>query len=232
MLDRFCLRAVLLAGLLLPLASCGNTSLTTIVISPTAFTATLALSQNGTALPPGQQLWTQYTATGYYGHAGHQTTRDLTNEVNWMSYTPLLVTINSSGIAVVSGQATGYTQITASAPGYSGDIISNASTFTVNLPSSTATSDVVSLVIAPIDPSLTAVGKTVGLTAIGTTGTGQTENLTTAVVWTSSTPLVATIGQSTGLATATGAGTSIIVATYTNPVDGLQVTANTTLTVQ
>jgi hypothetical protein len=231
MFDRFCLRALLLGGVLLPLASCSTTSLTTIVISPTTFTTTLALSSNGDALPPSQQMWTQYTAMGYYGHAGHQTTRDITKEVTWISYTPLLVTVSSTGVATVSGQATGFSQITAMEPGFNGDIMSNASTFTVNLPSSVSTSDVTSLAITPNPATIAAVGKTLGLVAIGTTGTGQTENLSTAVTWTSSTPGVATIGQSTGLVTAVSVGSTVITATYTN-ADGLKVTATTSLTVQ
>jgi len=231
MFDRFCLRALLLGGVLLPLASCSTTSLTTIVISPTTFTTTLALSSNGDALPPSQQMWTQYTAMGYYGHAGHQTTRDITKEVTWISYTPLLVTVNSTGVATVSGQATGFSQITAMEPGFNGDIMSNASTFTVNLPSTVTTSDVTSLAISPNPGTIAAIGKTLGFTVIGTTGTGQTVDLTTSVSWSSSTTAVANIGQFTGVATAVSAGSTVITATYTNS-DGLKVTASAALTVQ
>jgi hypothetical protein len=159
-------------------------------------------------------------------------TKDLTNEVTWMSFTPLLVTINSSGVATVAGNGTGFTQIAASMPGFNGDIISNMSTFTVNVPTSVTTSDVTSLAISPATATLTAANKTLGFTVIGTTGTGQTADLTTVSKWTSSTPTVATIGPSNGLApglaTRIGTGTSVIVATYTNP-DGLIVTASTTL---
>jgi len=230
MFDRFSVRAILLAGVLLPLASCGNEGLTTIVISPSTFTTTIALSSSGQSLPTSQQMWTQYTAIGYYGHAGHQRTRDLTKEVTWLSYTPLLVTINSSGIATVTGQATGYSQITASKPGFSGDIVSNASTFTVNAPTDFATSDVISIAISPTTPTITGVGKTLGFTALGTTGTGQTVDLTKSVIWTSSTPAVGTI-SATGAVTAVSAGQTVVIATYTNS-DGLQATASTTVTVK
>jgi len=231
MFDRTLLKALMLIGMVLPIASCSSPSLTSITISPSAFTTTLVLTSSGQSAPPSQQFWTKYTATGSYGHPGHPAiTKDITDQVTWLSYTPLLVTINSSGVATVSGTATGFTQIAASMPGFNGDIISNASTFTVNLPTTITTSDVTSLAISPTAPTLPAVGKTQGFTVIGTTGTGQTENLTTAAVWTSSTPLVATISN-TGLATATGVGTSVIVATYTNS-DGTQVTASETLVVQ
>jgi hypothetical protein len=226
------LGTVLVSCLLAPLTSCTDSpSLTSIVISPSTFTTTIALTANGQVAPPSQQLWTQYTATGYYTHPNHQPiVKDLTNQVTWLSYTPLLVTVNSSGIATVTGSAIGFSQITASMPGFNGDIISNASTFTVNAPTSTSTSDVVSMTMSPSSPTLSTGIPNLGFAVVGTTGTGETENLTTSSTWTSSTPTVATINSRTGLATITGAGQSAIVATYTNP-DGLQVTAETVLTV-
>jgi hypothetical protein len=217
---------------MLPVTSCtDDPSLTSIVISPSSFTTTLVLLSNGEPAPPSEQLWTQYTATGYYTHPGHAPiTKDITDKVTWLSYTPLLVTVSSSGVATVAGGAVGFSQITASMPGFHGDVISNISTFTVDLPNSTATSDIVSLNITPAGPTV-AAGTTEAFVAIGTTGTGSTANLTTAATWTSSNPAVATIGAKTGLASTIAAGTSTIVATYTN-ADGFQVTASTLLTVQ
>lgn len=221
-----------LSLLMLPFTSCtDDPSLTSIVISPSAYTATIAFLSNGQVAPASEQLWTQYTATGYYTHPGHAAiTKDLTNQVTWLSYTPLLVTINSSGVATVAGTAIGFTQIAASMPGFHGDVVSNDSTFTVQLPSSTTTTDVVDLTISPANPTVSA-GATEGFVAVGTTGTAGTEQLTTASTWTSSNPSVATIGAKTGLATTIAAGTSQIVATYTN-ADGFPVTATTQLTVQ
>lgn len=219
--------------LTMPLVSCINSpSLTSIVISPSTFTTSLALLPNGQVAPSNQQIWTQYTATGYYTHPGHPAaTKDLTNQVTWLSYTPLLVTVNSSGVATVTGSAIGFSQITASMPGFNGVIVSNASIFTVNAPSAAATGDVTSLAISPTNPTLSGPGKTEGFVVVGTTGDGQTLPLTDLSTWTSSNPNVATIGSKTGLATAVGAGTSEIVAAYTNG-DGLTVTAVTQLTVQ
>ncbi len=228
------LLGVLAFGLvMLPLTSCtDDPSLTSIIISPTSFTATLTLLPNGSPAPASEQLWTQYTATGYYTHPDHQPiTKDITNQVTWLSYTPLLVTINSSGVATVAGTATGFTQITASMPGFHGIVTSSASTFTVNLPSSITTSDVVSLNILPTNPIVSSLNTNEGFVVIGTTGTGATEDLTTSATWTSSNTAVATIGAKTGLATALSDGTSTIVATYANP-DGFQATAYTNLTVQ
>jgi trimeric autotransporter adhesin len=217
---------------LLPFTSCtDDPSLTSIVISPTSFAATLVLQSNGEPAPASEQLWTEYTATGYYTHPGHEAiTKDLTKQVTWLSYTPLLVTINSSGVATVAGTATGNTQITASMQGFHGIVVSNASDFSVSLPNGVTTTDVTSLAITPSNPSV-AAGTTEGFVATGTTGTGSSELLTTSATWISSNPSVATIGAHTGLAATLAAGSTIIVATYTNP-DGLAVTATTQLTVQ
>lgn len=230
---RSLLGALLAACLILPSTSCvTGPSLTSIVISPSTFTTTLALLPNGQAAPSSEQIWTQYTATGYYTHPGHPAeTKDLTNQVTWLSYTPLLVTINSSGIATVTGSATGFSQITASLQGFNGLITSNTSTFTVNLPTSTTSSDVTSISISPASPTLSGINQTESFVAIGTTASGSTENLTAAVTWTSSNTAVSTIGARTGVATALAPGTSTIVATYVNS-DGLQATGYTTLTVQ
>jgi hypothetical protein len=222
-----------LSLLMMPLTSCINgPSLTSIVISPATFATALVLLPNGEPAPASEQFWTQYTATGYYTHPGHQpTTKDITKQVTWLSYTPLLVTINSSGVATVAGTAIGFSQIAASMPGFHGDVISNASVFTVNPPTNFVTTDVTSLEILPADPTVTTLNTNEGFRVIGTTGTGSTEDLTSASTWISSNTQVATIGARTGLATALSAGSSVIVATYAN-ADGFQVTTTTNLTVQ
>jgi hypothetical protein len=92
MSGRFYLKSLLFAGLLLPLVSCSNPSLTSIVISPAGETATLA--------PCGdKQLVTGLKATGYYTHPDHAaTTRDITDEVTWYSYnTDMVAFLNPTG---------------------------------------------------------------------------------------------------------------------------------------
>ena len=131
MFNRFCFGALLLAGLAGLLSGCSTTSsagLTTIVISPSgasAVTMTLA--------PPGvAQGHAQFTALGYYGHAGHQVTQDITDSVTWSSSLTQVVTICSNGspapctpamdgLATVTGFTpqgawTGLSSITASCP--------------------------------------------------------------------------------------------------------------------
>jgi hypothetical protein len=232
MRNRSLLGSVLLMGALLPVVSCSTSpSLTSITISPSTYTTTMVLLADGSPAPSSQQLQTYYTATGYYTHPGHPAeTKDLTDQVNWFSFTPSLVTVSNTGVATVSGGAVGFTQIQASMPGFNGDIISTPSVFTVNLPANIKTSDVTGLTITPTNPVI-LVGQSIGFTAIGNTGNGGSENLTNQSVWTSSSPTVCAINATTGNCATTGAGSSAITATYTN-ADGIQVTGYTTLSVQ
>ncbi|HZD77232.1 MAG TPA: Ig-like domain-containing protein, partial [Acidobacteriaceae bacterium] len=70
-----------------------------------------------------------------------------------------------------------------------------------------------SIQVTPASQSLT-VGQTAQLTAVGTYGNAShpsTQNITTAVTWSSNTPAVATVSDS-GLVTGVAAGTTIITA--------------------
>lgn len=233
MYDRSWFRGLLVLGLVASITSCGATpSLTSIVISPTSFTVTLALLADGSVAPQSDQLPTDYKAIGYYTRAGHQAeTKDITDSVTWFSFTPDLVTITSSGVATPTGLATGFSQIWASAPGYGGDIVSNASTYTVNLPSgSAAAAAIVSIAIKTADPTVSSLNTTAPFKAIGTTGNGDQMDVTASCFWSSSNTSVATINAKTGVATTVGEGTSSISAMYKNQA-GLEVTGFTTLTV-
>jgi hypothetical protein len=227
------LGALLIGALMVPLTSCtDDPSLSQIVISPVAFSTTLVLLPNGDIAPSSEQATLQYQAIGYYTHPFHQPiTKDITSQVTWFSPTPWMVSVSNTGVATATGGGTGFTQISASMKGFHGVVVSNQSTFTVGLPSSAVTTDIVSLTIAPTNPTVTGTGQTESFDATGTTGSGANQDVTSTAVWTSSNTSVATIGAKTGLATTVGAGSTFIVATYTN-ADGLKVTANTLLTVQ
>lgn len=223
----------LLAGLTLSLVACSSDpELNSIVISPTTFTTSLAYTSTGAIAPASQQIWTQYTAIGYYGNAKRQTSKDITNQVTWVSQTPLLVTVDSTGVARVTGSATGFTGITAQAKGFTGLIVSNSSTFTVNLTASgnVRSNEIQSLSVVPADSTTAQPGTNLGFSVIGTTVDGQQEDLTSECSWTSSNPEVATINARTGIGNVTGAGTTAITATYKN-ADGLMVTGYTKLPV-
>jgi hypothetical protein len=77
---------------------------------------------------------------------------------------------------------------------------------------------VTALSITPSTDSVALAGQTGQFNAFGTSGsTGLPTNVTTLVAWSSSNVSVATIGATTGLATAVGQGTTQITALYTNP---------------
>jgi hypothetical protein len=86
------------------------------------------------------------------------------------------------------------------------------------------------MAIIPSAQSVAVPSQTAQFLAIGTTATGQTVNITDAVAWSSSSQQIATIGGTTGLATALGQGTSTITALYVS--GGSTLTATATFTVQ
>jgi hypothetical protein len=117
---------------------------------------------------------------------------------------------------VATGRAAGTTSITATLAGATG-----TTSLTVTDPV------VVSLVIAPLDPSV-PLGRPQAFTATGTFDDASVRDVTAQVAWTSSVPAVATISNaagSQGVATTRATGTTAIAAT----LPGL--TAATTLTV-
>jgi hypothetical protein len=192
----------------------------------------------------GAGLTTQLTATGYYTHPNHPAeTKDITDQVTWKSSTPECVTVNATGFITSGHNVCSNIPVTASAPGFNGLI---SGSMTVNVTQSStgggggSSTDVASLVIIPSSQTVASVGQTGQFIAIGTTGAGTTENLSSTAVWTSSSTGVATIcsagsaapctASTDGLATATGAGTTTISAVYAN-ADGTSATGTATFTV-
>jgi uncharacterized protein YjdB len=210
--------ALLLAGLILPLSSCtSNSGLDSVAISPTS-----------QSLNVGQTA--QFTATGTFGNASHESTKDITSSVTWSSTSPTVASVTSTGLVTAVGAGT--TTITANAQGFAGPISSSA---TVTVGSTTGSGGsggaVVSLAIIPAAQTVATAGQTTQFIAIGTTSNAATEYLTNSVAWSSSNQQIATIGGATGLATAVGAGTTTITAIYTDTSTGSVVTGTATLTV-
>ncbi len=217
MRDRSLLGALLLIGLVVPLTGCtDNSGLDAIQVSPA--TQSLTVGQSS-----------QFTATGTFGNASHPSTKDVTTAVTWSSSTPSVATIDSAGIATAVGGGT--TTITATAAGFRGPVTSSA-TLTVTASSGGQTGgSVVSISVIPGSQSVASPSQTAQFIAIGTTSSGATENLTSAVLWSSSSTQIATIGVSTGLATGVGQGTATITALYSDPTYGTTVTGTATFTV-
>ena len=156
----------------------------------------------------------QFTAIGTFADSS---TQNLTSNVTWASSQPPIATIGQQGLA--TGVAPGQTAITA----VFASIVSNQATMTV----SSAT--LVSIAITPSN-STASVGTTVNYRAVGTFSDQSTVDLTTQVNWSSSTPSVATINSSNGVASTASPGTTVITAAFTQ--NGVTVTGTTNLTVQ
>jgi uncharacterized protein YjdB len=197
------------------LLGCANPSgLDSIQISPTA-----------QALTVGQTA--QFAATGTYGNATHPSTQVITAGVTWSSSNPSVATVNPTGLATAVGAGT--TTITASATAFNGPVSSSAAITVTGSSGTVAGGSVTSLAIIPGSQSLSATGQTTQFIAIGTTSSGATVNLTNQVAWSSSSPQIATVNASTGLATAVSKGSVTITAIYS--ISGTVVTGTANLTV-
>jgi phospholipase C len=144
----------------------------------------------------------QFRATGIFTDGS---TQDVTGIVQWSSGTPTVATIsNASGtVGLATSVAQGTTTVMASA-----ETVSGSTMLTVTGVS------LVSIAISPAAPSV-GVGVNEQLTATGTFTDGSTQNLTSAVSWSSSNAAVATISNTSGtvgLATSVAQGTTTITA--------------------
>ncbi len=218
MFARRCLPAIL-SFCMITAVGCANSGLDSVQISPTS-----------QALTVGQTA--QFTATGTYGNANHASTQNITGAVTWSSSNPSVATVNTAGLATAIGAGT--TTISASAAAFS--VARPSANATVTVASSggggTAGGSVVSIAVIPGSQSVSSSGQTSQFIAVyGTTSNGATVNLTSQVAWTSSSVQIATIGGSTGLATAVGQGTATITALYLNSAGGTVVTGTATFTV-
>jgi uncharacterized protein YjdB len=183
------------------------------------------VSPGNQALVVGQTA--QFTATGTYGNANHQSTQIITGSVTWSSATPSVATVNAAGLATAVGAGT--TTITASAAGYAGPISSSATITVTSAGGGVAGGSIVSIAIIPGSQSVSAPGQTSQFIAIGTTTSGATINVSNQVAWSSSSTTIATIGATTGLATAVGQGSTTIAALYSS--SGTVVTGTATFSV-
>jgi uncharacterized protein YjdB len=215
--QRFSPQAFLLIALTLPIAGCTNSLVDSIAVTPS--TQSLAVGQT-----------VQLTATGTTGHgSGHpSTTSDVTDTAIWTSSSPAVATVNSTGL--VTAFTAGSTTITASMQGYTGTL-SASSALTVTGSSGTGGSgaNVSTLLILPASQSVAEPSQTTQFLAIGTTSTGATVNLTNQVSWSSSSSQIASIGPSSGLATALTQGTVTIIALYASGGNTIAGTASFTV---
>jgi phospholipase C len=178
-------------------AMSGNGSLTV----TGAALVSIALTPQNPAIALGTSQ--AFDAVGTYTDG---TTQDLTTTANWTS--------SAAGIAVISN--TPGSQGVATSAGVGATTISVAQgSVTASTTLTVGVAALVSLSVTPANASI-AAGTTQQYSATGTFTDGSTQNLTNSVTWTSDTPAVATISNTTGtqgLATGLGTGTANITAT-------------------
>jgi trimeric autotransporter adhesin len=141
----------------------------------------------------------QFTATGTFTDSS---TMDLTTSATWTSGDVAVATVNSGGLG--TSVAIGPVAITATLGGISG-----SAQMTVT------SASMVSIAVSPASAGI-PLGQKQAFTAIGTFTDGSTQNVNNSVVWSSSSPTVATVSNTpgtSGLATGTGSGNSVISAT-------------------
>jgi 6-phosphogluconolactonase (cycloisomerase 2 family)/urocanate hydratase len=156
-------------------------------------------------------LTSQFTATGLYSDGSKQ---DISALVTWSSANAAAAWISNSGLATTAGP--GSTVVTATMGKMSGFTSLNVTPATL-----------VVIDLTPTNPSV-ANGLTSRFVATGVYTDNSVHNISSAVTWSSSANSVATISNtsgSNGMATTTGAGSTVIAATL-----GV-VSASTALTV-
>jgi uncharacterized protein YjdB len=190
----------------------GVSASTKLTVTP-ATLVSLAITPTNPSIALGTTL--QFTATGTYTDGSKQ---DLTSTVTWSSSDSTVATLSNA--AGSKGLATSVVQGTTTV----GALVNGVSTST-QLAVTPAT--LVSLAISPSNVSI-ALGTTLQFTATGTYTDDSTQDLTTAVIWSSSDGTVATLSNaagSQGLATGTKQGTVTVGAVLNG------ITASTRLTV-
>jgi hypothetical protein len=168
----------------------------------------------------------QFTATGTYSDS---TTRELTQQVAWLSSVPEVATISnadgSRGLAY--SVDTGVTDITA--------VLGGVTSCPVALTVTPA--ELVSIAVTPVNPSI-PLGYTLQFTATGTYSDQSTQNLTGDVTWFSSntnTAVISNAAETKGLATSVSTGTTgiqAVLGSVYSPTTSLSITPAVLVSIQ
>ena len=208
-----------------------STTTLTVAASSTGGGTTGASVVSLAIIPSAQTVLSANQTTQFIaiGSTSSGATEYLTNAVTWSSSSTAVATIGAT-TGIATAVSAGSTTITALYTNAStGSVVTGVATFTV---SGGAAEQVTALSLLPASLSLSSSGQTSQLVLLAVAGsTGLSENLTSSpsVTWTSSTPTVATVSTS-GLVTGVNAGSTTIVAQYTN-TDNSVVTASVSVTV-
>ena len=183
-------------------ASFGGIGATTSALTVTNATITsIAISPANPTLGPGSNQ--ALTATGTFSDATTQTISGAPN-TNWSSDNTAVAQVNTSTPGIAKGLVTaisaGTANVTATFNGVSGSTLVTVSGATLS-----------GITVAP-SATFIAPGQNLQFSATGTYSDGSTQNLTTAVQWTSSSTATATISAG-GNASGNNAGQTTITAT-------------------
>jgi len=187
----------------------GSTALTVSSATLTSITVTPATA----VLAPASTLG--YTATGTFSDG---TTQNISTAATWTSSAPAVATVTNFGL--VTGQSAGTATITAQLGSVSG--------------SAHLVVDAAPLTAVQVTPATATVAAQTGILfhATGVFADGSTQDLTNSASWTSSSPSVATVSNSTsGLATGVSPGKATISALFAGQVGSATLTVtNATMT--
>ena len=169
--------------------------------SGSAILTVIAVTLNSIAVTPATAsvpmgLTQPFVATGIYSDG---TVVNISDTVLWTSGSPLVATVLSPGVA--TGESVGTATITAAFGGKSGSATLTVTAATLS-----------SIAVTPATATV-PMGLTQPFVAIGTYSDGTIVNISSTVLWTSGSPLVATV-VSPGVATGESIGTATITAAF------------------
>ncbi len=173
-------------------ATVGTVSASVTLTVTNATLVAISVTPTGSTIAPATNL--TFTATGSFSDSS---TQIITSDSTWASDDVAVAT--TGGGPVVTGVGAGTANISATFDGVTGSAPLNVSSVTL-----------VSIAVNPATDVLAPASKR-AYAAIGTFSDGSTQNITTAVTWTSSAPNVASI-TSYGEVTGQSAGTATITA--------------------
>lgn len=171
----------------------GKTSTAAVTVTAATLLSVTVTPASSTIAVAGVQ---PFVATANYSDG---TTRDVTKFASWSSGTVAVGTVVQT-TGVVTGVTSGSSLITVNFGGKSG---------TAGLVVSAATLSTIA--ITPLTAAL-QVGGSQNLRAMATYSDGSVADITTAAVWASSAPLVASVVANTGVTTGVSAGSAVVTA--------------------
>jgi uncharacterized protein YjdB len=150
----------------------------------------------------------QFVATGNFDDGSFQ----ILPSVSWSSSVSSVATVDANGFATSVG--TGTTTITATSGSVSGNAALTVTSATL-----------VSIAVTPTNSNM-AVGTTKQFSAMGSFSDSSTQDVSASVVWSSSSPAVATI-NSTGVVQSVASGSATITATFGSVSGSTSLTVST-----